>query len=105
MRSSTETLIAALRILARDIRSTDGIANAAIREAADRLKELDDALADPKRQVQELHARILILRNEAADARKGLWRLREFDPEKMAYRHYGREQALSQVLSMMEELL
>ena len=40
MRSSTETLIAAMRILARDIRSTDGVANAAIREAADRLEEL-----------------------------------------------------------------
>ena len=40
MRSSTETLIAAMRILARDIRSTDGIANAAIREAADRLEEM-----------------------------------------------------------------
>ena len=44
MRSSTETLIAAMRILARDIRSTDGVANAAIREAADRLEELQRTL-------------------------------------------------------------
>ena len=40
MRSSTTTLISALRILARDIKSDDGVANAAIAEAADRLEEL-----------------------------------------------------------------
>lgn len=38
-RSSDETLIAALRILAEDIVSDDGVANAAIAEAADRLEE------------------------------------------------------------------
>lgn len=38
-RSSTETLIEALRILARDIESQDGVANAAIAEAAERLDE------------------------------------------------------------------
>ena len=37
--SDTETLIKALRILARDIESGDGVANAAIAEAADRLQE------------------------------------------------------------------
>ena len=37
--SSTETLIRALRILAQDISSDDGVANAAIAEAADRLEE------------------------------------------------------------------
>ena len=40
MKSSTETLIEALRILARDIESDDGVANSAIAEAADRLQEL-----------------------------------------------------------------
>jgi hypothetical protein len=39
-RSTDETLISALRILARDIQSEDGVANAAIAEAADRLAEL-----------------------------------------------------------------
>lgn len=39
-RSSTETLIAALRLLAREIVSPDGVPNAAIAEAADRLEEL-----------------------------------------------------------------
>jgi hypothetical protein len=40
MKSSTETLIEAMRILARDIESGDGVANAAIAEAAERLQEL-----------------------------------------------------------------
>lgn len=39
-RAKTETIIAAMRILAEDIHSEDGVANAAIREAADRLEEL-----------------------------------------------------------------
>ena len=39
MRSSTDTLIAAMRILARDIPSDDGVANAAIADAAGRLEE------------------------------------------------------------------
>jgi hypothetical protein len=36
--SSTQTLIHALRILARDIETADGVANMALREAADRLE-------------------------------------------------------------------
>jgi len=39
-RSDTPTLIEALRILARDIESDDGVANAVIAEAADRLMAL-----------------------------------------------------------------
>lgn len=45
-RTPTSTLVKALEILARDIESEDGIANAAILEAAQRLKELDVALRD-----------------------------------------------------------
>ena len=41
MKSSTETLIKALRVLAIEISSEDGVANTAIAEAADRLKELE----------------------------------------------------------------
>ena len=40
-RTSTPTLIAAMRALARDIDSPDGVANAAILEAAERLAALD----------------------------------------------------------------
>lgn len=42
MRSSTETIITALHVLSRDIESPDGVANAAISEAAYRLEELHE---------------------------------------------------------------
>lgn len=38
-RSSNKTLISAMKILSRDIQSEDGVANAAIAEAADRLEQ------------------------------------------------------------------
>ena len=41
MRTSTETLIKSLNILASDIKSEDGIANAAISECALRIEELN----------------------------------------------------------------
>ena len=44
MRSSTETLIKAMRILSSDIQSDDGVANAAIAEAAQRLAEQQDRI-------------------------------------------------------------
>ena len=43
-RSSTTTIIAAMRALARDIDSPDVVANAAILEAAERMEEMLDAL-------------------------------------------------------------
>ena len=44
MRSSTETLIKAMRILSSDIQSDDGVANAAIAEAAQRLEEQQERI-------------------------------------------------------------
>ena len=44
MRTSTEKLAAALHILANDIQSDDGVANAAILEAAVRLREQDQRI-------------------------------------------------------------
>lgn len=49
-KSSTETLIASMRILARDIESGDGVANAAISEAADRLEEQQARIAELEAQ-------------------------------------------------------
>jgi hypothetical protein len=43
-RSSTETLIKALRILAAALNTGDGVAEAALLEAAERLQELDSKL-------------------------------------------------------------
>ena len=40
MKSSTETIIGALRVLARDIQTDDGVINACLSEAAERLEEM-----------------------------------------------------------------
>ena len=52
MKSSTETLIKALQILAQEIESPDGVANQAIAEAAERLQGLSNDPLDE--QVVEL---------------------------------------------------
>lgn len=44
MKTDTETLIKAVRILAVEIQSEDGVANAALREAADRMQEMFNLL-------------------------------------------------------------
>ncbi len=58
-RSSTETLIKALRILAHDLDTEDGVANTAISEAADRLEELHSsslaAVKDTETEDDELN--------------------------------------------------
>lgn len=64
-KSSTETLVGAMRILARDIQSGDGVANAAITEAADRLAEQQ--------------ARIAELEAQAAIGRRAVEMLRAFE--------------------------
>lgn len=43
-KSSTEALILAARTLANDIETQDGVANAALREIADRLEEQADSI-------------------------------------------------------------
>lgn len=45
-RSDTKTIISALRTLAQDIQSGDGVANACCAEAADRLEEYHRALME-----------------------------------------------------------
>ena len=44
MNTPTETLVSAMRALANDIQSEDGVANAAIHEAAQRLEEQQDRI-------------------------------------------------------------
>lgn len=53
MRTSTKNLIEALNIIACGIQSDDGIANAAILEAASRMQELYDALSEKVLYVNE----------------------------------------------------
>ena len=56
MRSSTKTLVAALHLLAEDIDCADGVANAAIYEAALRLQEINEDLVDAENQADSLIA-------------------------------------------------
>lgn len=60
MRSKTETIIGALRVLANDIQSEDGVANLAIAEAADRMEELCSELLF-QRRVAEKNAEAAII--------------------------------------------
>lgn len=56
MNSNTDTLISALRILAEDIQSSDGVANAVVTEAADRLEELEAQLKEAQEYADKLVA-------------------------------------------------
>ncbi len=53
-RSSTETIIGALRVLANDIQSDDGIANACCYEASCRLEELQSELSELRKANEKL---------------------------------------------------
>ena len=52
MKSSTNTLIDAMKILASDVESGDGVANYAIFEASERLKEQAERIAEFESAVQ-----------------------------------------------------
>jgi hypothetical protein len=54
IKSDTKTLVAAMRILAEDIQSEDGVANLAISEAADRLEELEEQLKEAQDYADKL---------------------------------------------------
>lgn len=55
-RTSTPTLIGAMRILANDIQSEDGVANAAIAEAADRMEEMRGIITEAVDDLMALRA-------------------------------------------------
>ena len=52
--TDTKTIIEALRVLARDIQSEDGVANAAIAEAADRLQKQQRKIRNQRREIEAL---------------------------------------------------
>ena len=54
MRSATSTIFKVMRILANDIQSDDGVANAAISEAADRLEEQERELAVANERINRM---------------------------------------------------
>lgn len=53
-KTSTPTLISALRILASEVESNDGVANMTIAEGADRIEELCAELAALRRDKERL---------------------------------------------------
>jgi ABC-type transporter Mla subunit MlaD len=63
MTTPTTTLIRAMRILARDIHSDDGIANEAIDEAALRLEELDDHLTATAGELAEAKRELAVAKD------------------------------------------
>ena len=77
MKSKTESLISALRVLARDIHTDDGVVNACLDEAAGRLEELQRAnqntLADLAVAIErrdDSYAEIKTVRRELSEAIK-----------------------------------
>ena len=64
MRTSTETLIAAMRILSQDIQSEDGAANAAVAEAAERLAEQHMRIAKLEQENDSMRADLLLWREQ-----------------------------------------
>jgi hypothetical protein len=76
MRTDTQTIIAAMRHLAATIQSDDGVANASIAEAADRLAELANQkaaiVAELRRLEAEWSARV------AHDTEAGLYKAAAF---------------------------
>ena len=63
MRSSTETLIVAMRILSQDIQSEDGVVSAATAEAAQRLAEQQERITQLERENDAIRADLLLWEN------------------------------------------
>jgi hypothetical protein len=66
VKTSTETLIAAMHILATEIQSDDGVANAAIAEAGERLAEQQMRIAKLEQENDALRADLLLWREQEA---------------------------------------
>jgi len=60
VRSSTRSLINAMRVLDSQIQSDDGVANAVIAEAAQRLEEQQERIAQLERENDAMRADLLL---------------------------------------------
>jgi len=63
VKTSTETLIAAMRMLSQDIQSDDGAANAAVAEAGERLADQHMRIAKLEQENDALRADLLLWEN------------------------------------------
>jgi hypothetical protein len=70
-RTETQTLIKAMRVLARDIHSDDGVANAAITEAANRLWEQSEEIRLLKARLESDAAIVEWKRQKQAETDSG----------------------------------
>ena len=86
-KSDTKTLVAAMRILAEDIQSEDGVANSAIAEAANRLEELEEQL----KEAQD-YANKLVEHKDMVCLPKDLENLREANSHFATQNHILKEQ-------------
>jgi len=66
VRTSTETLIAAMHILATEIQSDDGAANAAVAEAGERLAEQHMRIAKLEQENDSMRADLLLWNEKEA---------------------------------------
>jgi uncharacterized protein (UPF0212 family) len=66
VKTSTETLIAAMRILSQDIQSDDGAANAAVAEAGERLAEQHMRIAKLEQENDAMRADLLLWEEKEA---------------------------------------
>ena len=66
MRTSTETLIAAMHILAKEIQSEDGAANAAVAEAGERLAEQHMRITQLEQENDAMRADLLLWNEKEA---------------------------------------
>lgn len=65
MKSKTESIISALRVLARDIQTDDGVVNACLEEAAGRLEGLHRELIEAIKERNKTVADLIKQRDEA----------------------------------------
>jgi hypothetical protein len=64
MKSDTQTLISALRALARDIETDDGVVNAVLDEAAQRMEELNDTWLSSSETLPDSGVAVLAVVND-----------------------------------------
>lgn len=62
--TNTLTLAKALRVIASDMESADGLPQLVLLEAAERLQSLENALADEKEERKMVEARLYEIENE-----------------------------------------
>jgi chromosome segregation ATPase len=83
VRSSTETLIKAMRILSSNIQSDEGVANAAIAEAAQRLEEQQERIKRLEEALLEVAPQLTRELDSAND------RIKRLEREIEVLRFYG----------------